>query len=64
MQDEKNQFTVVTDRAQGAASLASGQLEFLLHFRCVCCLASKLLAWDMVPISTERPPSHEAEMIW
>ena len=36
VQDDKLQFAVVTDRAQGAASLASGQMEFLLHFRRAC----------------------------
>ena len=36
------QYFVITDRAQGVASLDSGELEFLLHFRyaavCLLCI--------------------------
>ena len=37
MQDEETglELAVVTDRAQGMASLEPGSLEAMLHFRCV-----------------------------
>ena len=33
--DTKTQFTVLTDRSQGGSSLADGQLELMVHRRCV-----------------------------
>ena len=56
-QDEAGQqFAVVVDRAQSVASLASGQLEFLLHFRS----ALRQLA----RIQRSKAVSHAAFAVW
>ncbi|CAM6054442.1 unnamed protein product, partial [Sphagnum tenellum] len=36
LKDEANQVTVLVDRSEGAASLADGQVEFMLHRRLMC----------------------------